>query len=117
MPNAPTRGAEVEAFILAHVAEHPTDIARLTAERFGKLVDHFHFEDEQQAALELSKGKLTTDPKNHSGQGIFFSSRAFDSFGLYSGGLTVSVEGGSTWLLDEKLYPIGAPEEPARPCK
>ena len=70
-----------------------------------------------EAALELSKGKLTTDPKNHSGQGIFFSSRAFDSFGLYSGGLTVSVEGGSTWLLDEKLYPIGAPEEPARPCK
>ncbi len=43
--------------------------------------------DERQAILELAKGKLTTDPENHSGEGIFFSSRAFDVFRIWSGGL------------------------------
>jgi anti-sigma regulatory factor (Ser/Thr protein kinase) len=43
--------------------------------------------DERHALFELSKGKLTTDPKNHTGQGIFFSSRAFDSFNIISGEL------------------------------
>jgi anti-sigma regulatory factor (Ser/Thr protein kinase)/biotin operon repressor len=43
--------------------------------------------DERQAILELSKGKLTTDPANHSGQGIFFTSRMFDDFIIQSKGL------------------------------
>lgn len=46
--------------------------------------------DEKQALLELYKGKLTTDPSNHSGQGIFFSSRMFDSFIIRSHDLTFS---------------------------
>lgn len=40
--------------------------------------------DEKQAILELYKGKLTTDPENHSGQGIFFTSKMFDSFFILS---------------------------------
>ncbi|VAW39636.1 ATP-binding region, ATPase-like [hydrothermal vent metagenome] len=40
--------------------------------------------DEKQAILELYKGKLTTDPKNHSGQGIFFASKMFDNFTIAS---------------------------------
>lgn len=40
--------------------------------------------DERQSILELSKGKLTTDPENHSGQGIFFTSRMFDKFNILS---------------------------------
>lgn len=43
--------------------------------------------DEKQALLELYKGKLTTDSENHSGQGIFFTSRMFDTFNIYSGDL------------------------------
>ena len=43
--------------------------------------------DPREAILELSKGKLTTDPNNHTGQGIFFTSRAFDAFLIYSGEL------------------------------
>lgn len=43
--------------------------------------------DVREAILELSKGKLTTDPDNHTGQGIFFSSRAFDNFWIFSGEL------------------------------
>lgn len=40
--------------------------------------------DERQSILELSKGKLTTDPDNHSGEGVFFTSRVFDIFEIYS---------------------------------
>jgi anti-sigma regulatory factor (Ser/Thr protein kinase) len=44
--------------------------------------------DPRESILELSKGKLTTDPENHTGQGIFFTSRTFDSFYIASGDLT-----------------------------
>ena len=46
--------------------------------------------DERQAIIELSKGKLTTDPSKHSGQGIFFTSKMFDSFVIDSFGLEYS---------------------------
>lgn len=51
--------------------------------------------------LELSKGKLTTDPDKHSGQGIFFTSRAFDVFLISSGDLFFSHTDGdkSDWLM------------------
>ena len=35
---------------------------------------------------ELFKGKLTTDAKNHSGEGIFFSSKLMDTFIIVSDG-------------------------------
>jgi STAS-like domain of unknown function (DUF4325) len=54
---------------------------------FRKIQSAMNLLDERHAILELSKGKLTTDPKNHSGQGIFFSSRMFDSFSILSGGV------------------------------
>lgn len=44
--------------------------------------------DERQAVLEIAKGRLTTAPKEHTGEGIFFTSRAFDSFAIHSGGLS-----------------------------
>lgn len=46
-----------------------------------------NLEDERHALLELRKGKLTTDPENHTGQGIFWVSRAFDHFNIESLGL------------------------------
>lgn len=53
---------------------------------FKKLKDAFGYTDERESILQLSKGKLTTDPKNHSGEGIFFSSRVFDSFVIVANG-------------------------------
>jgi hypothetical protein len=41
---------------------------------------------QEYALLELAKGKFTTDPKRHSGQGIFFSSRMVDNFCIFSRG-------------------------------
>lgn len=54
---------------------------------FRKLRSRFGLEDERHAILELAKGKLTTDPVRHSGEGIFFTSRMFDVFCILSGKL------------------------------
>jgi hypothetical protein len=43
--------------------------------------------DPRESILELAKGKLTTDPANHTGEGIFFSSKMFDGFDIRSGNL------------------------------
>ena len=58
--------------------------------------------DERHALLELSKGKLTTDPSNHSGEGIFFTSRMVDSFDILSGGVFFLHKFGKPddWLLE-----------------
>lgn len=52
---------------------------------FTKIRNQFNLLDQRHAVLELSKGKLTTDPQNHSGEGIFFTSRMFDKFMILSG--------------------------------
>ena len=52
---------------------------------FAKIQSALGLLDERHAVLELSKGKLTTDPAHHSGEGIFFSSRVFDEFWILSG--------------------------------
>ena len=49
-------------------------------------------EDHIAAIQELSKGKLTTDPARHSGQGIFFTSKAVDLFSLSSNGWIWTVD-------------------------
>ena len=54
---------------------------------FHKIAHALDLPDERLALLELSKGKFTTDPRNHSGEGVFFTSRMFDSFQIVSGGL------------------------------
>jgi anti-sigma regulatory factor (Ser/Thr protein kinase) len=51
---------------------------------FKKIKGALGLDDERHAVLELAKGKFTTDPANHSGEGIFFSSRLFDRFVIAS---------------------------------
>lgn len=73
---------------------------------FAKVERAFGFGDAQQAVLELTKGKLTTDPKRHSGEGLFFASRAFDSFVIDSGENRLHVDQVSgTW----RLHPLTPP--------
>ncbi len=52
---------------------------------FKKIQASLGLADERHAVLELAKGKCTTDPANHSGEGIFFSSLIFDEFAILSG--------------------------------
>jgi len=57
---------------------------------FKRITRIFELADERHAIMELSKGKLTTDPENHTGEGIFFTSRMFDEFEIESKGLNYS---------------------------
>ena len=59
---------------------------------FKKIQAALKLTDERHAVLELAKGKFTTDPANHSGEGIFFSSRMFDEFDILSGEVYFSHE-------------------------
>lgn len=51
---------------------------------FRKIKEHFGYHSLDDAICELFKGKLTTDPERHSGEGIFFSSKLADSFVILS---------------------------------
>lgn len=53
---------------------------------FEKIKKHFSLPSLDAAICELFKGKLTTDKNNHSGEGIFFTSRMMDTFLIYSDG-------------------------------
>lgn len=76
---------------------------------FRKIQDRLGLLDERHAVLELSKGKLTTDPARHSGEGIFFTSRMFDSFDILSGAASFSrtADEAHDWILDNRQLQSG----------
>lgn len=51
---------------------------------FVKIQRALNLHDPREAILELAKGKLTTAPERHTGEGIFFTSRALDFFEIES---------------------------------
>ena len=70
---------------------------------FRKIQQQLELLDERHAIFELSKGKLTTDPQHHTGEGIFFASRVFNGFSILSGGVFFShdFERDEDWLLEQ----------------
>jgi hypothetical protein len=68
---------------------------------FKKIRDALGLEDDRHAILELAKGKLTTDPVHHSGEGVFFTSRMFDTYSILSSSLFFChTPQGDDWLLE-----------------
>jgi anti-sigma regulatory factor (Ser/Thr protein kinase) len=61
---------------------------------FAHLRDRLGLPDTFAAIQQLSKGKETTAPERHSGEGIFFTSKAVDRFELESSGLR--------WVVDDR---------------
>lgn len=61
---------------------------------YNNLMRKYKVASELEAVQELLKGKRTTMPKKHSGEGIFFTEKASDRFEL---------EGGSTRLIIDNL--------------
>ena len=53
---------------------------------FEKIKKKYQLQTVDDAVNELFKGKLTTDPDHHSGEGIFFTSRLMDYFAAVSCG-------------------------------
>ena len=68
---------------------------------FSKIQRALGLLDPRESILELAKGKLTTDPKNHTGEGIFFSSKMFDAFDIRSGNLHFKHDDGTRDFLLE----------------
>ena len=59
---------------------------------YPKLREGLHLASEFEAVQELSKGKRTTDRARHTGEGIFFTSKAADLFRLTSSGVRWTVD-------------------------
>jgi len=76
---------------------------------FNKIQRELDFDDERHAVLELAKGKLTTDPAHHTGEGIFFSSRMFDLFIIMSGKTAFSHQHvkPDDWVLEAPRFQSG----------
>jgi anti-sigma regulatory factor (Ser/Thr protein kinase) len=51
---------------------------------FERIAQSFAIDDPALAMLELSKGKLTSQPERHSGHGLFFTSRLADVFDIHA---------------------------------
>lgn len=51
---------------------------------FSKIQKAMGLEEKRFAILELAKGKFTTDPGSHTGEGVFFSSKVADRFYIFS---------------------------------
>lgn len=59
---------------------------------YPKLREGLDLASEFEAVQELSKGKRTTDRQRHTGEGIFFTSKAVDLFRLTSSGVRWTVD-------------------------
>jgi anti-sigma regulatory factor (Ser/Thr protein kinase) len=68
---------------------------------FEKISAALNLADKRQALFELSKGKLTTDPSKHSGEGVFFTSRMFDYYEIEANGLQFSHDEKHDFLMEE----------------
>lgn len=62
--------------------------------------------DPIEAIQEISKGKATTDPARHTGEGIFFTSKVASRFELHAGALR--------WVVDNALQDTAILEAPPR---
>lgn len=70
---------------------------------FKKIRDAFSLPNERESILQLSKGKLTTAKEYHSGEGIFFTSRAFDTFSILANGLFYMRDNSEQdWFIEER---------------
>jgi hypothetical protein len=70
---------------------------------FVKIKRALGLDSTRHAVFTLSKGKFTTDASRHTGEGVFFTSRAFDSFAILSSGLFFEHSRDSdAWLVEDR---------------
>lgn len=66
---------------------------------FRRVCEDFGYATPHDAIVQLEKGKLTSDPQRHSGEGLFFSSKAVTRFRLESQGVA--------WIVDNEIQDSG----------
>jgi hypothetical protein len=74
---------------------------------FKKIKAALALETERESILHLSKGKFTTAQDRHSGEGIFFTSRAFDTTIISANHLSYQSIAGNDWLINDSERKIG----------
>ncbi|MDP3963169.1 MAG: DUF4325 domain-containing protein [bacterium] len=74
---------------------------------FQKIQNALNLESVREAILHLSKGKFTTDPSKHTGEGIFFTSRMFNSFSIFSNNVYYTFKNKDWFLSSEKAEDFG----------
>lgn len=77
-------GAEVRVEVRKNALDTEVLVADDGEGIFAKIQRALGLHDPREAILELAKGKLTTAPEHHSGEGIFFTSRVMDRFEIES---------------------------------
>lgn len=102
-------GTEIYVHILRTAIDTEMSISDNGIGIFKKIQNALGLLDERHAILELSKGKLTTDPKKHTGEGIFFTSRMTDSFDILSGGVYLGHTFGNEedWIMEREKFGSG----------
>ena len=86
-------GSEVEIILEKTVFDACVTIWDNGIGIFRKIAEAMGLEERSFAILELAKGKFTTEPESHSGEGIFFSSKVVDTFSIYSDKLLFVAKG------------------------
>lgn len=72
---------------------------------FKNIMQKKELKSELEAIQDLLKGKTTTVPKSHSGEGIFFTSKAVDIFILESFGLRLRIDNIINDIFVEEIKP------------
>jgi len=102
-----SEGAEVEILVTRTAVAIDLSVRDDGVGIFNKIARELKLPDKHFAILELAKGKFTTDPKKHTGEGIFFTSRMFDNFCILSDDLSLAHdERLGDWLLDSEEEPL-----------
>ena len=76
---------------------------------FHSIASKLRLAGEPAALVELLKGRTTTMREAHTGEGIFFTSRMFDSFDILSGGVffTHSFGDAEDWIMEREQFMSG----------
>lgn len=101
-----SRSRHVKVFLHCRQGEFQFLVEDAGVGVFENMRRKFCFKDHFEAVGHLLKGKLTTDPKHHSGQGIFFTSKIADRFVLQSAKLKLVVDNAlvDTFLEDTRFF-------------
>lgn len=99
-------GRTVEATVEVHAHDIDLTIIDDGVGAFERVRASYRLASHVEAAAELTKGKVTTLPERHSGEGIFFSSRVARRFELHANGHAL--------IVDDALGDIAVLAEPER---
>ncbi len=84
-------GADVAAIVVERtVAAVEIAVTDRGTGLFEKIRRHFGLPDARRAALELAKGRLTTDPLHHAGEGLFLATEMLDAIDIHCPNLSVA---------------------------